>query len=215
MKTVKLDWVNGRYNVVKSSLPVAHAFGKGPFGFLSMQEIASWGRLNDDCNMLGYWESPRGLLTCTFQIERFAVSLPYMFMPVRLVVWSGKSLTASTLEYDLRRHIVIAFAQKDKRKPNVPTGSRIWRRLFQGLNAPLMSGRVRWSSEIVEHPLDEGEEIPMYPILHGLKKAGDDKVYNGPSSNAKPMYGYREGASASRVLMEIPNNQSARSSQAP
>jgi hypothetical protein len=151
MKTNSIDWVNGQYYLVKKYLSLASVAGTGPFGYLTMQEIAMEADLNRNYGWTGYWESPRKALACTFRAVRLERNLPFLFMPVTYVCLDSLLFTEQFSDISSRLGYVMAA---ERHSGLVRTSDREFTEYVRAINRPIIGLRTIVSRRVATNPVE-------------------------------------------------------------
>lgn len=157
MKTNSINWVNGSYYLVKRAQKLSKLFGgSGPFGYLTMREIAQEAESNRYSNWVGYWESPRKAWGCTFRAVRLSRSQPILFLPLTYMDILGLGVY-SQYKTETARVIYIQTAERHSGRVDICDPQFV--KLVRALNAPYLKAHSDVFSNCAAKPLDDSPSV--------------------------------------------------------
>lgn len=183
MKTNSSNWVNGSYYLAKRAYKLANSVGgNGPFGYLTMQEIAQLSEETRNNRWTGYWESPRGAWGCTFKAVKLTRHMPMLFIPLTYMDILALGSQAG-YETGIAR---AAYARSAERHyGRVATGDPSFVKLMRMLNAPLTRLQESRSALRAANPSTDDESVMTcllgstsddVPVMG--RQPGDSELHN-------------------------------------
>lgn len=162
MTTNSSNWVNGNYYLVKRAYKLSNLVGgKGPFGYLTMQEIALEAELNRCNSWVGYWESPRKAFGCTFKAVRLSRHMPVLFIPMTYVDILDLRRRAE-YESEIARVAYVRRAERHSGRADI--GDPQFVKLMRALNAPCNRLHEAVYSPRIDKPSDICDSVMIHQM---------------------------------------------------